>query len=178
LRVFGEEFVTGWPVIVLIAAAQLFNSSVGPTARLLAMTGHQKVVMVSTAGSAAAALALSLLLVPTYGILGAAVATATALVLANVATPFFVRRRLGYWPYGRRYVKPLVAGVATASATYAIRPALPGWEGLPALLIFAPLALTVFFAVLCSLGLSPGDRRFLTSFQEAVRRALRRGLVT
>jgi O-antigen/teichoic acid export membrane protein len=178
MRVFGEEFVSRWPVIVLIAAAQLFNSSVGPTARLLAMTGHQKVVMVSTAGSAVAALALSLLLVPTYGILGAAAATATALVLANVATLFFVRRRLGYWPYGRRYVKPLVAGVATAGATYAIRPALPGWEGLPALLIFAPLALAVFFAVLCSLGLSPGDRRFLTSFQEAVRRALRRGLVT
>ena len=134
--------------------------------------------MVSTAGSAAAALGLSLLLVPGYGIVGAATATATALILANAATLFFVRRRLGYWPYGRRYVKPLVAGLAAAGATYSIRAALPGWEGLPALLIFAPLALTVFFAVLCSLGLSPGDRRFLASFWEAFRRALRRGLVT
>jgi O-antigen/teichoic acid export membrane protein len=178
MRVFGEEFVSGWPVIVVIAAAQLFNSSVGPTARLLAMTGHQKVVMVSTAASAAAALALSLLLVPTYGILGAAAATATALVLANVATLFFVFHRLGYWPYGRRYVKPLVAGLAAAAATCAIRPALPALEGLPALLIFAPLALTVYFGTLCSLGLSPGDRRFLVSFREAVRHALRRGLVT
>ncbi len=142
------------------------------------MTGHQNVVMVSTAGSAAAALALSLLLIPGYGLLGAAAATAAALVLANVATLFFVRRRLGYWPYGRRYVKPVVAGLAAAAATCAIRPALPGWEGLPALLVFAPLTLAAFVAVLCSLGLSPGDRRFLASFREAVRRALRRGLAT
>ncbi len=176
MKVFGEEFVSGWPVIVVIAAAQLFNSSVGPTARLLAMTGHQKVVMVCTAGSATAALALSLLLVPGYGIVGASAATATALVLANVATVFFVRRRLGYSPYGRRYVKPVVAGLAAAAATCAIRPALPALEGLPALLIFAPLALTVFFAVLCSLGLSPADRRFLASFWGALRRS--RGLVT
>ncbi|MDQ5811635.1 MAG: polysaccharide biosynthesis C-terminal domain-containing protein [Actinomycetota bacterium] len=176
MKVFGEEFVSGWPVIVVIAAAQLFNSSVGPTARLLAMTGHQKVVMVCTAGSAAAALALSLLLVPGYGIVGAAAATATALVLANVATVFFVRRRLGYSPYGRRYVKPVVAGLAAAVATCAIRAALPALEGLPALLSFAPLALTVFFAVLCSLGLSPADRRFLASFWGALRRS--RGLVT
>jgi O-antigen/teichoic acid export membrane protein len=175
MKVFGEEFVSGWPVIVVIAAAQLFNSSVGPTARLLAMTGHQKVVMVCTAGSAAAALALSLLLVPGYGIVGAAAATATALVLANVATVFFVRRRLGYSPYGRRYVKPVVAGLAAAVATCAIRAALPALEGLPALLSFAPLALTVFFAVLCSLSLSPADRRFLASFWGALRRA--RGLV-
>ena len=178
MKVFGEEFVSGWPVIVVIAAAQLFNSSVGPTARLLAMTGHQKVVMVSTVGSAAAALALSLLLIPGYGIVGAAAATATALVLANVATLFFVRRRLGFSPYGRRYVKPVIASLVAAAATCALRPALPSWEGLPALLIFAPLALAVFFAVLCSLGLSPADRRFLASFGEAVRRALRRGLVT
>ena len=89
-----------------------------------------------------------------------------------------VRRRLGYLPYGRRYVKPVVAGLAAAAVTCAFRPALPALEGLPALLIFAPLALTVFFAVLCSLGLSPGDRRFLASFRGAVRRTLRRGWVT
>ena len=178
MGVFGEAFVSGWPVIVVIAAGQLFNSSVGPTARLLAMTGHQKVVMVCSAGSAASAVVLSLLLVPAYGILGAATATAAALVLANVATLFFVRRRLGFWPYGRRYLKPLLAGLAAAAATYALRPALPGWEGLPALFVFAPFTLAVFFAVLCSLGLSPGDRRFLASFLEAVRRALRRGLIT
>ena len=64
-------------LIVIIAAAQLFSSSVGPTARVLAMTGHQRMVMFATLGSAVAAAALNLLLVPLFGIFGAAAATAT-----------------------------------------------------------------------------------------------------
>jgi O-antigen/teichoic acid export membrane protein len=170
MEIFGEAFVSGWPVVVVISAAQLFNSSVGPTARLLAMTGHQKAVMVSTGGSALAAVALSVLLVPSYGLMGAAMATAAALVLANAATLFFVRYRLGLWPYGRRYAKPLLAALAAAAVTYAARLALPGLEGFPALLVFAPLALALFSALLLSFGLGPSDRRFLSSFRDALRR--------
>jgi hypothetical protein len=50
---------------------------------------------------------------------------------------------------------------------------LPAFEGLPALLLFAPLALAVFSCVLVSLGLYPSDRQFFASFGGAVRDALR-----
>ncbi|HEY6580494.1 MAG TPA: oligosaccharide flippase family protein [Rubrobacter sp.] len=171
---FGEEFAHGWPVVVVISAAQLFNSSVGPTARLLAMTGHQKAVMVSTVGSAIAAVALNFLLVPHYGVGGAAAATAAALVLANGSSLIFVRRRLGFWPYGPRYVKPLLAGFVAAAVTLGIRALLPTIEGLPALLLFAPIILVIFACALVSLGLYPSDRRFLASFGGAMRDALGR----
>ena len=171
---FGEEFAHGWPVVVVISAAQLFNSSVGPTARLLAMTGHQKAVMVSTVGSAIAAVALNFLLVPHYGVGGAAAATAAALVLANGSSLIFVRRRLGFWPYGPRYVKPLLAGFVAAAVTLGIRALLPTIEGLPALLLFAPIILVIFACALVSLGLDPSDRRFLASFGGAMRDALGR----
>jgi O-antigen/teichoic acid export membrane protein len=171
---FGKEFVYGWPVMVVISAAQLFNSSVGPTARLLAMTGRGKAVMVSTVGSAVAAVALNLMLVPHYGVAGAAAATAVALVLANGSSLYFVRRSLGFWPYGRRYAKPLLAALAAAAVTLGIRRSLPTIEGLPALLLFAPFALAVFACVLVSLGLYPSDRRFLASFGGALRETLGR----
>ena len=171
---FGEEFARGWPVMLVISAAQLFNSSMGPTARLLAMTGHQKAVMVSTVGSAVIAVALNLLLVPPYGVAGAAAATAAALVFANGSSLIFVRRNLGFWPYDRRYAKPLLAGLAATIAVLGVRGVLPDFEGLPALLIFAPLALAVFSFTLVSLGLYPSDRRFLASFADAVRDILGR----
>ncbi len=170
---FGKEFAHGWPVVV-ISAAQLFNSSVGPTARLLAMTGHQKAVMVSTAGSTVAAVALNLLLVPHYGVGGAAAATAAALVLANGSSLLFVRSRLGFWPYGPRYAKPLLAGLAATVVVLGVRQLLPTIEGLSALLIFAPLALAVFACALVSLGLYPSDRRFLASFGGALMEVLGR----
>jgi O-antigen/teichoic acid export membrane protein len=171
---FGREFASGWPVVVVISAAQLFNSSVGPTARLLAMTGHQKAVMVSTAGSAIAAVALNFLLVPRFGVGGAAAATAAALVLSNGSSLFFVRGRLGFWPYGPRYARPILAGLLTAILTLGIMILLPTVEGLPALLLFAPLILVTFACALVSLGLYPSDRRFLASFGGALMEALGR----
>jgi O-antigen/teichoic acid export membrane protein len=169
---FGREFVHGWSMIVAISAAQLFNSSMGPTARLLAMTGQEKAVMISTVGSALAAVALNLMLVTHYGVAGAAAATAAALVLANGSSLYFVRRRLGFWPYGRRYVKPLLAGLTAAAITLCVRRLLPIFEGLPAMLLFAPFVLVAFSCVLASLGLYPSDRRFLASFGVAPREAL------
>jgi O-antigen/teichoic acid export membrane protein len=171
---FGREFAHGWPVIVVISAAQLFNSSVGPTTRLLAMTGHQNAVMVSTVGSGVAGVALNFLLVPAYGVAGAAAATAAALVLANGSSLLFVRRGLGFWPYGRRYAKPLLAGLVAGVLTLASRQVIPSWEGLPAVLLFAPLTLVVFFGVLVYLGLYPSDRLFLVSLVNVLEGAFRR----
>jgi O-antigen/teichoic acid export membrane protein len=170
---FGEDFVVGWPVIVIVAAAQLFNSSVGPTARVLAMTGRQRMVMTATISSAIVAVVANLLLVPDFGIFGAAVATAAALVVSNSLSLFFVRRFLGFWPYERRYIKPLAAGAVACLAVYLLRLVLPGYDGLLALALFTPLFLAVFAVTLTSLGLSPSDRQFLSSFWIAVRRNLK-----
>lgn len=170
---FGEDFVVGWPVIVIVAAAQLFNSSVGPTARVLAMTGRQRMVMTATISSAVVAVVANLLLVPDFGILGAAIATAVALIVSNTLSLFFVRRFLGFWPYERRYIKPLLAGGAACVAVYLARLVIPDYQGLQALVIFTPLFVVVFAATLSIVGLSPSDRQFLSSFWTAVRRNLK-----
>jgi O-antigen/teichoic acid export membrane protein len=175
MAVFGPQFVYGWPVIVVVAAAQLFSSSIGPTARVLAMTGNQRVVVLATFGSAVVAATLNLALVPTFGIFGAAVATAAALVLVNAVSLYFVHRMLGFWPYSTRYAKPALAGLLAAVAVYVIRLVLlPGLSGAPALVVFAPLFLAIFVALLVALGLSSSDRQFLASFWDAVRRNMRR----
>ncbi len=174
MAVFGEEFTWGWPVIVIVAAAQLFSSSVGPTARVLVMTGHQRIVMFATLGSIAVAALLNLLLVPAFGIFGAAAATAAALVLLNAVTLFFVHRLMNFWPYSVRYAKPVIAGLLAAASVYLARLLMPDYAGVPALLIFAPLFLAVFLALLVALGLNPSDRQFLASFWAAVLRSIRR----
>ena len=130
--------------------------------------------MFATVGSIAAAALLNLLLVPAFGIFGAAAATAVALVLVNAVTLLFVHRLLGFWPYSARYAKPAIAGLLAAASTYLAKLVLPVYAGAPALLVFAPLFLAVFLALLVSLGLSPSDRHFLASFWAAVLRSVRR----
>ncbi len=159
LAILGPEFVAGWVVLVVIAGAQLFNSSVGPTQRVLAMTHHQKVLMLATAGSALVGVALNFALIPIFGILGAAMATAAAIVLANVVTLLYVRRLLRVWPYSRRYAKPVVAGILAAIGVYLGKLAFPLLPAIPTVLIFAPVFLIGFVVLLLALGLSPSDRQ-------------------
>ncbi len=131
--------------------------------------------MFATLGSAAAAVALNLALIPPFGIYGAAAATAGAMVLVNVLTLISVRRYLGFWPYSARYAKPVIAGLLAAASVYLVRLFLLGdYYGALALLVFVPLFLTVFAALLFALGLSQSDRQFLASFWSAVRRNVQR----
>ena len=86
LAVFGPEFVSGWVVLVIIAAAQLFSTSVGSTQRILAMTGRQVMLMYVTVGSVVLNVVLNLLLVPHYGMVGSGVARAATTVIDNIFT--------------------------------------------------------------------------------------------
>ena len=89
----------------------------------------------------------------------------------------FVRHRLGFWPYGRRYARPLLAGLVAAAVTLASRHLILSLAGLPALLLFVPLTLAVFFSALVCLGLYPSDRLVLASFGGALEDTFRRKTV-
>jgi len=174
MAIFGGEFVAGWPVLVLIAAAQMFSSSVGPTNRILAMTGRQNIFMITILSSTAVSIAGSVPLVYLYGAVGAAVATAAGLVVFNVASVLFVRRLLGVWPYNSQYLKPLVAGSLGAAVVLVARLALTPPEGVAAILVFGPLFLLAYVALNLTLGLNANDRQFLASAWVAARRKIGR----
>jgi len=168
MTMFGPKFVSGWAVMVVIAAGQLFNSSTGPGRGTLAMTGHQRIVMCVTLGSVATSFVLGVILIPPYGSMGAGVATATGLILSNIVVLFFIRRRLGLWPYGRGYLKPLTAGLLAAAGAHVVKLVLPLPTGIPTILVVAPLFLACFVALAVAFGLSPGDRQFLAALRKAV----------
>jgi len=172
MTIFGSEFVAGWPVLVLIAIGLMFSSSVGPTNRVLAMTGHQKIFMTAILSSTVVTLTSSVPLVYLYGAVGAGIATAAGIVVFNVASVLFVRRLLGVWPYNIRYLKPLAAGGLGVAVVLLARLLLTPPEGVPAILVFSPLFLIAYVALNLTLGLDANDKQFLGSIWAAVRRKL------
>lgn len=81
---FKEPFLEAWLPSVILIAGQLFNSLTGSVGYLLNMTGHEKEVTRGVAISACANIVLNASLIPFFGVLGAAVATAGSLVLWNI----------------------------------------------------------------------------------------------
>ena len=177
LAVFGERYVEGVAALVIVAFAQLYSSSVGPTPRMLAMTENQNVVMAATAVAAMVGLAVSVTLIylsptPEGKILGAGIGMAAGIVVENTATLLAVRWRLGLWPYNLAWAKPLVAGLAAAALAYLVGLLLP----LPVLLTLVAGGAVfgvVYLALLLLLGLSQTDKEFLGAFWNVARRYLK-----
>jgi len=174
LAIFGKDFTAGWAALIVVAAAQLYSSSVGPTPRMLAMTGNQNIAMYTTGAAAITGVVVSLALVPSLGMLGAALGMATAIVTENTGTMLAVRRRLGFWPYNWSWLKPLAAGLVSALAAYLVGLVL-SLPAIPAILVVGAVFGVGYLALLLLLGLNDTDREFLGAFRDVALRYLRRG---
>lgn len=95
LGLFGEGFESGAAVLVILTLAQLVNVGAGAVGPILAMTGNEKPFQYAAMGAAAVNVALNVLLIPTFGIEGAAVATASTVVAMNAVAVWLIYRRLG-----------------------------------------------------------------------------------
>ena len=95
LSLFGPDFAAGYPVMLVLVLGFLARSSVGPSDVLLRMLGQHRLSAVISATTAVAAVLLLLVLVPAYGLMGAASATALALVIETGLNWSAARHRLG-----------------------------------------------------------------------------------
>jgi O-antigen/teichoic acid export membrane protein len=95
LMLFGDEYVAAQPVMAILAVGMLARASVGPTERLLTMLGHQRVCAYAYIAAFAFNLGACILLVPEYGTIGAAIATAGGFVVESIALFIIAKRGLG-----------------------------------------------------------------------------------
>jgi O-antigen/teichoic acid export membrane protein len=95
LSFFGPEFVAAFPVMLILVVGFLIRSAVGPADMLLSMAGEQKLCAALLVVMAGLNVALNLALVPSFGLVGAASATSTALAAGAVMSHLAAKRRLG-----------------------------------------------------------------------------------
>ena len=95
LHSYGSGFVGAYPVLVVLSGVQLVAATVGSLAGyLLTMTGHEGKAGRVVVSTALLNLALTMLLTPLFGAVGAALATMAAGLI-----------RVGmFWSYARRHV--------------------------------------------------------------------------
>lgn len=108
LGMFGNGFVAGYGPLCILAIAYLAQSALGLLSGLLNMTGEHRACAAAHMAGAVGNIALNAILIPVFGINGAALATASTVVLVNLWLLLLVRRRLGvdpsllqYWPAKR-----------------------------------------------------------------------------
>ena len=93
--VFGSDFVGGYRALAVLSLGQLLSIGAGPSSLLLNMSGHERDTARSFAYSTVANVVLNALLIPPFGIMGAAVATASTFVAWKFFLWWRVRQRIG-----------------------------------------------------------------------------------
>lgn len=97
LGLLGADFVTGTSALRILAAGEILALLFGPTSITLITTGHSREHCIAV-GLAAAIMALGGLLIPLYGLEGAATAVALSTLTQAVGQAVFIKHRLGFFP--------------------------------------------------------------------------------
>jgi O-antigen/teichoic acid export membrane protein len=95
LALFGPEFPRAYPALAILLVGGMVNAFTGIVGYLLILTGRQTQALLIFAGGLIVSIALNLLLIPPFGMVGAAIASATALSCWNLAMLAYVRRAIG-----------------------------------------------------------------------------------
>lgn len=104
LLIFGAEFIPGRTAMSILVVGSIFTSFTGAVGLLLNMTGYQNDTAIAVGMSAILNIVLNSILIPKWGINGAATATTTSLILINVMKAISVKRKLGIslYSFGNR----------------------------------------------------------------------------
>lgn len=94
LWLFGPEFTNAYPVMFILAVGLVIKSMFGPAEYVLNMLGEQKICAVLLFLTAMINLGLNFLLIPYFGLIGAASATALSLTLAAILFFIAIKVRL------------------------------------------------------------------------------------
>jgi O-antigen/teichoic acid export membrane protein len=95
LGLFGQEFTSGNFALVILIFAQMINAMTGSVGVFLNMSGHQKILRNIILVSASLVVMGYILIVPHYGIFGAALVGLLGSLLLNISAAIYVYRTLG-----------------------------------------------------------------------------------
>ena len=109
LLAFGEAFVAGYPVLVILVLSNLGLAATGNVDALLNMTGHQRACAWVMVWTGLVFIALNFALIPIFGVVGAALAVWASLTFKFAWLVIIAKKRLGVlalvtlpWPRPRR----------------------------------------------------------------------------
>jgi O-antigen/teichoic acid export membrane protein len=161
MRIFGPDFESGWPVLMIGAVGQLVNCGVGSVGYLLLMSGNQKRLIKVQFVMTIISVMTNLSLIPTLGMVGAAIAAAGVNVGGNVWNLYEVRKALGISPYNRGYFLLSIPGVSAALTVLLVRH-MAGTSANPWLVVALSLLLgyAVFGGFAAAFAVDQDDRMF------------------
>lgn len=142
LLLYGKEYADGWRALLVLALGFSIGTAVSLSGNILVAAGHTKLSLASEIVGAVGSLSLNFILIPIYGIVGAAVAAGASFALRGLAALIFTYRTEKIHPFSRDFLKALLAGLISLGIIFGLKTYLTG--SVPMLALMVGLGLLLF----------------------------------
>jgi O-antigen/teichoic acid export membrane protein len=166
LRMFGDGYAHGATALGILAAGQLVNAATGPLGQVINMSGRPYLTLVNNAAVSALNVGACLILIPRYGLTGAACSTTGAITLVNLIKLVQVRVLFGINPFREETLRALAAGLL-AAGTVAPAALLLAWPDAAVQVLVSAALLVLLYAALFWWSAAGGEERELLRGQAA-----------
>lgn len=103
MSLYKDEFIKGAVCLSVLTIGQIINTVCGPVAQLLNATDHHKQFRNISFIGAIVNIAANFVLIPSYGILGAAIANTISMIAWNIIGTVYIKKEfgffIGYFPF-------------------------------------------------------------------------------
>ena len=162
LSIFGDEFVIGVPVLILVGLGMLINAATRICHSMISMTGHSTMTFITTLLSLILNVIFDILLIPQWGMVGAAVSTVLAIVIVGLVRLLQIYFLVGLWPYNRTIAKPLIATLIALLAGLLANHFFSANSSLFFFVLDAFILWSIYIVATVLLGLSEEDHAVLS----------------
>lgn len=172
-RILGGDEAAGAAILIpILAIGNIVRVGTGPASTLLSMSGRPLLNFFNSFFAVVAYVGLGIWLVPTHGALGMAIVDSGVTLLVNAARALEVRILLGLRPFGKTFLKPIVA--ISAATVVALTLRLFVAEAVVFELAGLVVFMVVYLAALKMLGIDPEERHVYDAFKDRMLKRLGR----
>jgi len=163
LAIFGESYTDGATALMIMALATLIIVGTGMGGIILDMAGYTRLKLLNSIIRLMVFTVLDLLLIPKWGIVGAAVAALTGETVANLLRIGQVYYLFRLWPYDREFMKPLTAALLAAGSALAVGRLWPADESLLYAVAGMAVLLVSYAGLILLFGFTGEERAIATA---------------
>lgn len=161
LLVFGKSFTDGATALAVLALGELVNAGTGICGSIIDMTGRTKLKLANAVLWVALISVSNVLLIPQWGVLGAAVAAAGSIAVINFLRVLEVWILYRLLPYNATFLKPILAGLVAVLVSLIVGRLLPADTHFLIAVLHMLLVVVAYAGMLLLLGLAPEERKVL-----------------
>ena len=117
---FSSEYAQGGTILIILTIGFFIEVAFGPVVQVLVAAAKTKIIMVNRLSMAVTNILLDLMLIPKWGIIGAAIATAISLGGLNILMAYQAFKEVKVQPFTGKYLRVILAGIIAILATKAV----------------------------------------------------------